>query len=358
MKIFVFVLIIIVGAIYFLPRELNESEWAKRVNSADRKSLYAPHYRDGKFFNPWMPVEEGRDKLSALKWFLSFKTGYSDEEKSFRPKVHKISVDEIKKASDKDYILWIGHASVLLHLSGKYFLIDPVFQEKVFLWDRKIPLPIESHELMNVTQKFHVIISHNHSDHLDTQTLEKLPKRSIIYAPLKMKQYFKEHFKGDKVLEMDWWQEHEIDEGFKIVCLPSQHWSMRGFVGKNKSLWAGFLIITPKRTIYYSSDSGYFIGFREIGRKYPNIDYALMAINAYHPRWFMYYPHMNMSEAITAFKEVGAKYYVPIQWGAFEFGNEPIGYPLLDLKRIIKEKKLDESRFVVPEIGKIKFLEN
>ncbi|MCG6537286.1 MAG: MBL fold metallo-hydrolase, partial [Syntrophales bacterium LBB04] len=94
-------------------------------------------------------------------------------------------------------------------------------------------------------------------------------------------------------------------------------------------------------------------GYREIGRIYPNIDYALLPTTAYHPRWFMHYAHMNVEEAIYAFRDLGAKHMIPTQWGTFHLGNEPIGYAALDLKRTIKHKGLDPSRFIFMDIGQV-----
>jgi L-ascorbate metabolism protein UlaG (beta-lactamase superfamily) len=113
------------------------------------------------------------------------------------------------------------------------------------------------------------------------------------------------------------------------------------------------LLITPTVKIYFGGDSGYFIGYKEIGAKYPGIDYALIPTTAYHPRWFMHYPHMDIDEALQAFRDLGATYFIPTQWGTFQLGDEPIGYPALDLKRKIKSGKWDPSRFLILDIGEM-----
>jgi len=113
------------------------------------------------------------------------------------------------------------------------------------------------------------------------------------------------------------------------------------------------MILSPDVTIYFGGDSGYFIGYREFGKKFNPIDYALMPTTAYHPRWFMHYHHMNIPEAIEAFRELGAKYFIPTQWGAFHLGDEPPGFPALDLAREIKEQRLDPERFLMMDIGEV-----
>jgi len=100
-------------------------------------------------------------------------------------------------------------------------------------------------------------------------------------------------------------------------------------VAVTSPLWASYLLITPETVIYYGGDSGYFVGYREIGRQFPNINYALLPLTAYHPRWFMHYAHMNVPEALAAFIDLGARYFIPNQWGTFHLGDEPPGYPIL-----------------------------
>ncbi|MCG8618067.1 MAG: MBL fold metallo-hydrolase, partial [Desulfobacterales bacterium] len=172
------------------------------------------------------------------------------------------------------------------------------------------------------------------------------------FTPLGLGDYVK---KMDKphTREMDWWEEADLGGGVRLIFLPTQHWSMRITQGRNKSLWGAWLLITPAHTIYFGGDSGYFKGFAETGSRFPGIDYAFMATTAYHPRWFMHYQHMNVPEAVRGFEELGARYFIPTQWATFPLGNEPPGFPGLDLKRYIRDENLDASRFKILDIGEI-----
>lgn len=113
------------------------------------------------------------------------------------------------------------------------------------------------------------------------------------------------------------------------------------------------MLETSAGNIYYGGDSGYFVGYREFGRRFPRIDYALIPLTAYHPRWFMHYAHVNALETIQAFRDPGARYFTPTQWGTFRLGDNPPGYPVLDLKRIIRQQKLDPTPFLILDIGQI-----
>ncbi|MBN1103493.1 MAG: hypothetical protein JXL84_08800, partial [Deltaproteobacteria bacterium] len=186
----------------------------------------------------------------------------------------------------------------------------------------------------------------------DVDSIRSLPENSRIFVPLGLKAYVESIHRGE-VRELDWWESMNVGDGSRLVCLPAQHWSRRIGQGTNSTLWASFMLISPETTIYYGGDSGYFIGYREFGRRFPGIDYALLSTTAYHPRWFMHYAHKNIPEVLDAFRELGARHFIPTQWGTFPLGDEPPGYPALDLKRVIRERNLDPSRFMIMDVGEV-----
>ena len=118
-------------------------------------------------------------------------------------------------------------------------------------------------DLKRLQGKLHVIISHNHYDHLDRKTLENLPENSSIYVPQGLGNYISSITDGE-VREMNWWEQLSINENVQLTCLPAQHWSLRLFQGYNTTLWASFMIKSPATTIYFGGDSGYFKGYRDL----------------------------------------------------------------------------------------------
>ncbi len=343
---------IIAGCIALNP-DFDEAAWRKRVMSARKSELYAPHKANGNFFNPWMPMED-TGLFRLLKWKLSARQNYTSEEREFMPAVIPDSLGLIATRPGEDFILWIGHATFLLRLGGNVWLTDPMFSERAFLPRRKIPPALPIDELAGFAP-LNVIISHNHYDHLDSASIKKLPDNTRFFVPPGFKSFLGKLGKKD-VIEMDWWEARDVSQDSRIVCLPSQHWSRRIGQSINNTLWASFLLITPRATIFFGGDSGYFIGFSEIGKRYPGIDYALMPTTAYHPRWFMHYAHMNIDEALDAFTDLGARRFIPTQWGVFRLGDEPPGFPAIELKRKITERKCDPSRFLIMDIGQVLFL--
>ncbi len=333
------------------PATFDEVKWRKQVESQSVEKLYANHFNEGKYFNPWMPMEHG-GFWRFLKWKLSRKANYSEEATNHKPKLIPDLQRRIQAMPEGDFIAWIGHSTFLIRLQGEYWITDPIFSERALLPKRITPPAITEKELKELTPRLNVVISHNHHDHLDADSLRSLPEGTKFFVTLGLKAYVKSLHKGP-VREMDWWESVDVGGGARLVCLPAQHWSRRLGQGYNQTLWASFLLITPEVSIYYGADSGYFIGYREFGRKFPQIDYALLSTTAYHPRWFMHYAHKSIPEALDAFHDLGAKYFIPTQWGTFHLGDEPPGYPALDLRSHIKERNLDPSRFIILDIGQI-----
>ena len=334
------------------PKPFDEVVWRQELRASNASLLYAPHEKDGRFFNPWNPMKE-KNLLRLIEWKMSKKRDYTPFEETYLPEVIPDAEKRIAGYKDRNFIMWLGHGSFLIHLNDEFWLIDPILTERAFIIKRKSPPAFPAESLKTIADKFTVIISHNHYDHFDRETIEALPDESTVLCPLGLKDYI-EGFDGTrKVVEMDWWQEYKSDFGTKIVCLPAQHWSKTATIGTDKSLWASYMILSPDIVIYFGGDSGYFIGYREFGKKFGKIDYALIPTTAYHPRWFMHYAHMNIPEAIEAFHELGASYFIPTQWGAFHLGDEPPGYPALDLQREIKKRQLNSERFLIMDIGEI-----
>ena len=329
----------------------DEVKWRNEVSHQDSAMLYAPHFKDGKFYNPWMPMD--RSGLGrVLKWKLTQKDEYTDEEKSFMPGFMADLKGRIEKMPGEDFITWIGHATFLIRINGEYWLTDPIFSERALLPKRKTPPAISLDEIKELDGRLNIIISHNHYDHYDKPSISGLPGDVRIYVPLGLKESV-EGLNKQYVTEMDWWQTIDLGNGSKLVCLPAQHWSRRISQGIDTTLWASFLLITPNATVFYGGDSGYFIGYKEIGKLYPGIDYALLPVGAYQPRWFMHYAHMDIKEVLQAFGDLNAKYFIPSQWGTFQLGNEPIGYPIIDLKRTMTDRGFDASRAIIIDLGEI-----
>ncbi len=353
---------IVIGcaAILFLvsactPPNFSESDWLEKVESARVEQLYEPHEIDGVFFNPWMKI---RDRtIEVLKWKLTNAQSYTAEEEQYLPRVLPDTKSKIQMAGDRDFIAWLGHGSFLIRTGKAIWLLDPMFSKRALLPARFTKPALTAQDINELFPMVNVVISHNHYDHLDEDSISALSESYTFYIPKGLQKTVIQWQPRAHIVEMDWWQKKTLGDGYEIHCLPAQHWSRRAFDGFNTSLWASYMFITPEKQIYFGGDSGYFIGYREFGRKYPNIKYALMPVTAYHPRWFMHEAHMNAREAIQAFQDLGGRYFIPTQWGTFRLGDNPPGYTALDLKRNIKTLSLNPKHYLIPEIGQLIMLD-
>jgi N-acyl-phosphatidylethanolamine-hydrolysing phospholipase D len=338
------------GSCFHQPA-FDERAWRQTVTARDPDSVYGPHKEDDHYFNPWLPMEEHGFK-ELVRWRLSEKQAYDAEERTYLPKVIPNLKTRIEAMGDGDFIAWIGHATFLIRINGQYWLTDPIFSERALLPKRKTPPAISLADLRALAPEVNVLLSHDHYDHFDKKSIRGMPPHAKAYVPPGLGLALKGLGIRD-VKELDWWQTLDCGDSITLVSLPAQHWSRRLGSSVNSSLWASYLLVTPSVTIYFAGDSGYFVGYREIGRRYPGIDYAIMPATAYHPRWFMHYAHMNIAETLDAFQDLGARTFIPMQWGTFALGDEPAGYPAMDLKRTIESRSLDPSRFKIMDIGEI-----
>ncbi len=292
-------------------------------------SLYLPHGRRGGWFNPWWPNPGSRWNL--LRWKFFYRNPYADARRR-APEVPVLPNDGryLAQAETSASITWVGHCTFAVKESRDTFLTDPHFGPRA-LWPRRYQppgLPIES-----VPANAFAVISHNHYDHLDAWTVGRLPKTVTWFVPMGLGEWIR-RAGGGQVMEMDWWQSRRHGK-WKVTCLPAQHWSNRLDMERNATLWCSWLIESDKRKIYCGGDSGFFHGFAEFGRRFGPIDLALLPIGAYHPRWMMRYAHMNPAEAYRAFRDLKARWMVPMHWGTFDLTDEPVDEPPRALRRAV-----------------------
>jgi L-ascorbate metabolism protein UlaG (beta-lactamase superfamily) len=228
-------------------------------------------------------------------------------------------------ASAPDNSLWrLGHSTVLLKVRGHFFLTDPVFSERAspVQWagpKRFHAPPIALDELPPIKA---MLLSHDHYDHLDHATVSYLaPRVEVFLTPLGV---------GDRLIawgvpahqvrQLDWWEEAEV-EGTRFVATPSQHFSGRGLSDSNSTLWASWVMIEPGWRLFFSGDSGYFPGFKQIGERYGPFDLTLVETGAYNRNWPNV--HMQPEESLQAHMDLRGRWLLPIHNGTFDLAMHP-----------------------------------
>ena len=244
-------------------------------------------------------------------------------------------------------LTWIGHATFVLRLGGVLVATDPIWSERISGVIRRQAPPGVAFESM--PQLDVVTVSHNHYDHLDLPTLRRIGKQAL-YVTLPGNGIFLRTAGLDKVVELDWWQSHRVG-ALEITAVPARHWSMRAPWNRNDALWGGFVFRGPEGVAYHSGDTALFDGFAEIGQRAGPIDWAMLPIGAYEPRWFMEAQHMNPEDAGQAFERLGARRFVAMPWGTFKLTDEPLGEPPARISHFFQEHGLDPGRLWILDIG-------
>ncbi len=242
---------------------------------------------------------------------------------------------------------WIGHSSFLCTLAGRSVLFDPVFSRRIAMFVRRHGEPgLVPEQLPELSC---LLISHNHYDHLDRPSLEALPREIPAFVPLGMGAWFRRWHRRRPVVELDWWEARE-HAGLEITLVPARHWSRRRIFDTNRQLWGGFVVRGEGRTIYHAGDSAWFDGFARIAERFAEIDLAMLPIGAYQPSWFMEHHHMNPEQALRAFRVLGARWMLPMHWGAFQLTDEPISEPAARLEAAGASAELD-GRLALLAVG-------
>lgn len=231
-------------------------------------------------------------------------------------------------------VIPLGHASFIIDLNGIRLVVDPVVVDNRF-FKRYTQIPFHLPELNNVD---YLLLSHNHRDHIDKSSVQRLchfNPGAIILTGLGIGRVLRSWGIKNEIQEAGWYQRYQTSSKINIDYLPSHHWSRRWFRDTNKSLWGSFMIQDriSHKNIYFAGDSGMESHFQEIGEDY-QIDLAMIGVGAYEPKWFMAPAHTGPLAAIQAFKDLKAKFWMPMHYGTFDLSDEPVYYP----EKILREQ--------------------
>ena len=343
-----FILLIIIIVTLFL----NFSPQFGKGASEEQKIVYAKsgHYENGKFNND-KPSLPGMLEFNYWKMIKEMINGSPNRQPNENILVEKIDSTNIENHhTDITQLTWFGHSAFLLEMDGLKILIDPMLGESPaphpYLgpkrYSKELPIEIEKLPFIDV-----IILSHDHYDHLDYESIQKLKgKVGQYYAPLGVGNHLIEWgIEKEKVHELNWWDSINFS-GIELVCCPARHFSGRGLFDRETTLWSSWVITGKKDNIYFSGDSGYDTHFKEIGDKYGPFDISMMECGQYNEDWKLI--HMMPEEAVQASVDLKSKLILPIHWGAFTLAFHDWTDPIVRVT-----KKANELNFPIttPKIG-------
>ena len=307
----------------------------------------SPQFADGKFRNPVTMREHSVGEMARLWWNFMFNKPKGTMPAGAVP-VRPLTQAALLAAPDNT-LYRLGHSTMLIKLKGAFYLTDPVFSERAspVQWagpKRFHAPPITIDQLPPIKA---VILSHDHYDHLDHAAVKALAaKTEHFLAPLGVGDRLVEWgIDAKKVQQFDWWQGTQID-GVRLTATPSQHFSGRSLSDRNSTLWASWVIQSDELRVFFSGDTGYFDGFKEIGRRYGPFDVALLETGAYDKQW----PdvHMQPEETLQAFLDLKGAWMLPMHNGTFDLALHRWQDPF---ERIVALAEGNGVKLATPEMG-------
>jgi L-ascorbate metabolism protein UlaG (beta-lactamase superfamily) len=250
-----------------------------------------------------------------------------------------------------NHIIRLGHSSHLLKLRGKWWLIDPMFGQRAspVSWAGPQRFHASPVALADLPPIEGLVLSHDHYDHLDVSTIEALKDRVQRYfVPLGVGARLREFgVAADRIEELDWWQERKHGD-VVLTAAPAQHFSGRTPWDRNRTLWASWAIRSGNERIFYSGDTGYFPGFKEIGQRLGGFDIALMENGAYDAYWPAV--HLSPEETVQAFQDLGAKTLYLVHNSTFDLAFHRWQEPL---ERVADLAEKAGIQLATPEMGEV-----
>lgn len=285
-----------------------------------------------------------------LKWRIEHIRSSNAKNKNLPGAPYLHNDGALLQGAKKNALTWIGHASWLVQLAQKSFVIDPILSERIAMTiPRRVAPGLTELTLPSLDA---LLITHNHRDHMDAPSIRLLLKRDpnvLVIVPAGLKSWVLG--RGHKnCVELEWWESVKVGD-VTVTFVPSQHWSRRSVADEDETLWGGYVLSDGTTSVYHTGDTAYFGGFSLIKSKLSAPTHALLPIGAYEPRWFMGSQHMNPEDSVQAYLDLQATHFHAMHWGTFELTDEPFDEPPKFVRRLWTERGLNESLLHVPAAG-------
>ena len=264
------------------------------------------------------------------------------------------TIPPVRVAGEAMRVTWIGHATVLIQTQGLNILTDPAWSDRVspfsFIGPTRVRAPgVAFDHLPRIDL---VLVSHNHYDHLDLPTLERLWRRDrpLIVTSLGNDTILKGH--GMAAVAGDWGARVPVKPGVDVLIERNHHWGSRWGADRNRALWSAFTLRLPGGNIFFAGDTGYGDGawIRQAAAHGP-FRFAIIPIGAYEPRDFMQAHHVDPAEAMRVYQALHPAMGLGVHWGTFQLTFEAIDDPPRQLAALRRGGGAGAQGFIATEPG-------
>jgi L-ascorbate metabolism protein UlaG (beta-lactamase superfamily) len=342
------IVLLIAIAVYLF---LQQPQFGAKASENDLKRFHSPNYKNGQFQNlNFTPQLTGNASVFKIMKEFFFNKDRRSIPQTILPS-KKTDLFQLDPADD--VLVWFGHSSYFMQLSGKKFLVDPVLSghaSPVRFTTRSFK-GSDVYTTDDIPPIDFLVITHDHYDHLDHSTIVKLkPKIKQVITGLGVGAHLQKWGYDPAIIIEKNWNEGLQFEDLKIHTTPARHFSGRGFK-RNTSLWLSLVVSTPAKKIFIGGDSGYDTHFKTIGEKFGPFDLAILECGQYNNYWK--YIHMMPEEVVKAAEDLRAKKILPVHWGKFSLSLHAWDEPI---ERVLLEARKKEMDVIHPMIGEAVYL--
>lgn len=323
---------------------------SKSAGLRRERTLQSPRFRDGRFHNT-VPVDSPMRKDSSM---LATTSEYFFGDAVRRPPGAlplERPLDAWRRPAETGLrVTWLGHSTTLLEIDGRRVLTDPVWSERIS------PVPVVG------PRRFHaapvtlaelppldaVLVSHDHFDHLDAPTVRALAQRDVRFVTSLGVGARLEGFgvRPDRIVELDWW-ESVIVAGLSFTATPARHFSGRGMLDRNRTLWSSWVLEGDRHRVFFSGDTGLTEEFGTIRERCGPFDLVMLEIGAFHESWGDI--HLGPDNAILAHRMLGGGTLLPVHWGTFNLALHAWDEPA---ERLVARAEASGVHVVTPRLGR------